>query len=153
GRVAIGGIVPKESKTWITAQLRDELNEMLPNEEGDVRRLSTWPIERSFIYIDVSDFSKFPPGQQCLIINSLVRTVQALKDWQHKDVSNAMDDLEAMMCIGDGYIYVFKNPKMACVFASSLAYLIEILVARHGLPVGYHFRMSVHTGPVYSFWD
>ena len=61
--------------------------------------------------------------------------------------------MEAMICIGDGYIYVFDNPSFACVFASCLAYLIEVLVARKSVPVGYHFRMSVHADPVYSFWD
>ena len=95
----------------------------------------------------------YPPGQQCLIINSIVRTVQALREWTDPAIAEAVGSMEAMICIGDGYIYVFENPSFACVFASCLAYLIEVLVARKSVPVGYHFRMSVHADPVYSFWD
>jgi hypothetical protein len=152
-QASLDGIIPKQSKTWITGRLRDELNALLPDEEAEIRRLSTWPIERCFVYIDVSEFSQYPPGQQGLIINSLVRTVQSLRDWDHEAIHRAMSDIEAMICIGDGYIYAFKSPKSASIFAACLAYLIEILVARRSLPVGYHFRMSVHVGPVYSFWD
>jgi hypothetical protein len=42
---------------------------------------------------------------------------------------------------------------LAAFFATALAYLIELLAAKKLLPVSYHFRMSVHAGPVYGFWD
>lgn len=153
GDAATAGVVPQESKTWITGTLRDQLNSQLPDENADIRRLSTWPIERCFVYVDVSDFSKYAPGQECLIINSLVRTVQALADSKIPEMREATADREASLCIGDGYIYVFKRSSFATFFAASLAYLIELLVAKRVLPVSYHFRMSVHAGPVYSFWD
>jgi hypothetical protein len=153
GLAADGGAVPKESKTWITGRLRDRLNEMLQDEDADIRRLSTWSIERCFVFIDVSDFSQFPARQQCLIINSLVRTVESLVNSKIPEIRQAASDIEASLCIGDGYIYVFRRSSLAAFFATALAYLIELLAAKKLLPVSYHFRMSVHAGPVYGFWD
>jgi hypothetical protein len=153
GQDGVGGIFSKASKTWISSRLLDQLNALLAHEDAAVRRLSTWPIERSFVYIDVSDFSQYPPGQQCLIVNSLVRTVQVLSQSKVSEIRTSAENREASLCIGDGYIYVFRDSRAAAIFAASLAYLIELLVARKALPVSYHFRMSVHSGPVYSFWD
>jgi class 3 adenylate cyclase len=31
--------------------------------------------------------------------------------------------------------------------------LVEVLVANRWLPVDFHFRMGIHCGPVYTFWD
>src|SRR5262249_23098152 len=38
-------------------------------------------------------------------------------------------------------------------FAAYLAELIETLIAHDKLPVEFHFRMGVHVGKVYCFWD
>ncbi len=149
----VGGLVPKRSKTWVSSNLFEKLNDLLTNEDSDIRRLSTSSIERAFVYLDVSDFSKYHAGEQCLIINSLVRTVQALSESGVPGIREAVGDHEAELCIGDGYIYAFRSANSAAFFATSLAYLIELLVAQKALPVAYHFRMSVHTGPVFSFWD
>ncbi len=65
----------------------------------------------------------------------------------------AFQAVEAMLCIGDGYIFVLKDPKHAVYFAAWLASLMEARVARHSEPVDFHFRMGVHFGPVYCFWD
>jgi class 3 adenylate cyclase len=58
-----------------------------------------------------------------------------------------------MLCIGDGYIFVLKVPEGATYFAAYLARLVEVLVARRLVPVEFHFRIGVHFGPVFSFWD
>jgi class 3 adenylate cyclase len=58
-----------------------------------------------------------------------------------------------MLCLGDGYIFVFRSPMHATYFAAHLAALMEMLVARGLIPVEIHFRMGVHVGPVYCFWD
>jgi class 3 adenylate cyclase len=58
-----------------------------------------------------------------------------------------------MLCIGDGYIFVFESPLDGAFFAAYLAELIEALVAHQRLPVDFHFRMGVHVGEVYTFWD
>jgi class 3 adenylate cyclase len=52
-----------------------------------------------------------------------------------------------------GYIYVFKSAVDGTYFAAYLAQLIEELSARKVLHVDFHFRMGVHMGEVYSFWD
>jgi hypothetical protein len=65
---------------------------------------------------------------------------------------SARADQEANLCIGDGYIFVFRTPWSAVYFAGHLAALIERMVA-HGMLPEFHFRMSVNTGPVYRFWD
>src|SRR5439155_21171504 len=68
-------------------------------------------------------------------------------------ISSARQGLEAQICIGDGYIYVFSEPDRAAYFAGCLAYLIELQVARERLPIDFHFRIGVHVGPVFCFWD
>src|SRR5262249_45909577 len=108
---------------------------------------------------DVSGFSKYPPGQQALVVNSLVWLTGDLGFWSYEPAAEALRDLEAQLCIGDGYIYVFRNPLMATFFAAYLAELIEQLVGRRqqmgprGLHVEFHFRMGVHYGLVYRFYD
>jgi len=56
------------------------------------------------------------------------------------------------MCIGDGYIFVFKNPTNAVYFGAYLGHLIEVILANQWL-LEFHFRIGVHCGPVYTFWD
>jgi class 3 adenylate cyclase len=105
------------------------------------------------VYLDVSDYSKYPPGQQVLVINSIVRIVKEFDFWNMGCAIEAYQAVDGMICIGDGYIFVIKDPVTAAYFAAHLAYLIEALVARRHLPVPFHFRMGAHRGPVYSFWD
>src|SRR5262249_11848107 len=101
---------------------------------------------------DISDFSKMPAGQQVLVINSLVRIVRDPGHWE-RQAHGLPAEIEAQMCIGDGYIFVFKQPMLAAYFAAYLAHLIEVLVANRWLAVDFHFRIGVHCGPVYTFWD
>jgi class 3 adenylate cyclase len=148
------GIVGEESSLWIPEELDRDLTAELEDEASEVRRLSTWPIRRAFVYTDVSDFSRFPPGQQVLMVNGLAAIVRRHEFWKgDAHAERAVADLEVMLCIGDGYIFVFKDPAHATYFAAHLAALIELLGARTLLPVEIHFRMGVHVGPVYCFWD
>ena len=48
---------------------------------------------------------------------------------------------------------MFKNSLYATVFAAHLAGLIETLVAAGKVPVAFHFRMGIESGPVYCFYD
>jgi class 3 adenylate cyclase len=143
-----------DSNFWVPEALDRQLNEELNDEMSDVRRLSNWPIRRAFVYVDISDFSKFQPGQQALMVIALAGMVNHREFWQGEPLAKrALEDLEAMLCLGDGYIFVFRSPACATYFAAHLASLIEMLVARDLIPVEIHFRMAVHVGPVYCFWD
>jgi class 3 adenylate cyclase len=150
---APSGIVPRPTDCWMPTAVWRDLTRSLEEEDQDVRRISSWPLERTLVYLDVSDFSKYKPGQEALIINSLVRLVQHDAYWPVGGASRLNRLHEAMMCIGDGYIFVFQEPMVGAYFAAYLAQLIEALVAKRALPVEFHFRMGVHVGAVYSFWD
>jgi class 3 adenylate cyclase len=148
------GIVGAESRLWISEQLDGILAQELLDEASDVRRLSNWPIRRAFVYADISDFSKLRPGQQALMVSGLARIALRRDFWKGDPLAErALADLETMLCIGDGYIFVFNDPAHATYFAAHLAALIELLGAKTLLPVEIHFRMGVHVGPVYCFWD
>jgi class 3 adenylate cyclase len=99
-----------------------------------------------------SDFSKFRPSQQALVIKALIRIVETEEYWRRGYAACVRAGLEAKLCIGDGYIFVHKDAVQATYFAAQLAHLIEVLVAKKMKPE-FHFRMSVHVGPVYTFWD
>ncbi|SIO38361.1 Adenylate cyclase, class 3 [Singulisphaera sp. GP187] len=148
------GIVGEESSLWVPEELDRTLTEELDDETSDVRRLSNWPIRRVFVYTDISDFSRFRPGQQVLIVNGLARLARRPDFWKGDPLAErALADLETMLCIGDGYIFVFKDATHGTYFAAHLAALIELLGAKSLLSVEIHFRMGVHVGPVYCFWD
>ncbi len=147
------GLAGMRSRLMVDASDLDALNRELSNEGGDVRRLSSWPIDRCFVYVDVSDFSLHRPGQQSLIIRSIISMARNWKFWNCGFALFAFQAVEALFCIGDGYIFVLKDPKHAAYFAAYLANLIEVRVARRLEPVDFHFRMGVHFGPVYCFWD
>jgi class 3 adenylate cyclase len=147
------GIAGKPSSVFVTEKTLKGLQEDLQKEDDPIRRMSAWPIERCFVYIDISDFSKYPPGKEVLIINVAVGAVQDARFWDSPLVEDAWRSIEAQLCIGDGYIFVLKDPLLATCFAAYLAQLIEELVARRITPVEFHFRIGVHCGPVYCFWD
>jgi len=142
------GVAPIPSRVWVTEALDNELAvELSRDDEGDVRKLSTIPIDRTFVYIDVSDYSKFAPGQQVLVVNSLISILSWKPYW------NVPEWPEARMCIGDGFIFAFKNPYHATLFACKFARMIDVSVAKKFVPVEFHFRMGIHVEPVYFFWD
>lgn len=149
------GLTDEKTRLWVTHALRNALNNELWQDDhnSEIRRLSSWPIVRCFVYVDVSDFSKQMPGQQALIINSLAEIVRNFHYWDRTHWSSSWRNLEAMLCIGDGYIFVFASPYDGAIFAARLADTIEVMVAKKRLPVPFHFRMGVHVGAVYCFWD
>lgn len=147
------GVTGKKSNWLVSSKDFDTLNRELLNGSSEVRRLSTWPIRRCFVFVDVSDFSRQRAGQQALIIGSIIAMVRGSAYWNHPDALKAWKDLEAMLCIGDGYIFVLRDVVCATYFAAYLAQLVEVRVARRLVPVEFHFRMGVHVGPVYCFWD
>jgi class 3 adenylate cyclase len=150
----LDGIVGEESSLWIPEGLDRTFAEELEDEASDIRRQSTWPIRRAFVYADISDFSSFLPGQQVLMANGLARIARRHDFWSGDPLAErALADLETMLCIGDGYIFVFRDSAHATYFAAHLGSLLELLGAKSLLPVEIHFRMGVHVGPVYCFWD
>jgi class 3 adenylate cyclase len=102
------------------------------------------PIVRSFVYLDISDFSKIPDGVQLLVIQSLLNLSAKARV--------GIGSIEAELCIGDGYIYVWDSPRGAVWYASKLAKQIEEAVANERSPE-FHFRIGVHVGPVRCFLD
>ena len=147
------GIMAEPSPIWVRQELLRDLNEEMKNDMSKVRRVSSWPIERSFVYFDVSDFSKEKATKEVFIINSLIRAATTDRYWPGGFVAQAKKDVEASLCIGDGYIFVFRQVWCAVFFAGYLANLLENLIAKERLPVEFHFRIGVHVGPVYCFWD
>jgi class 3 adenylate cyclase len=147
------GIKPGPSPIWVDQEtLTRKLQKAVADPDSNLRKVSDWPIVRTFVYLDISDFSKHPPAHEALIINSLVQIVKNNRLWSG-NATSLPERIVAQMCIGDGYIFVFREAMEATYFAAYLAYLIEVLVANRRLPVSFHFRMGVHIGPVYTFWD
>jgi hypothetical protein len=147
------GISEMKSNWVVPEAVHASLSDQLSDDCSDIRRLSTLAITRCFVYVDISDFSQQRAGQQALIVGSLISMVRNWKYWNRLVALDAWQALEAMICIGDGYIFVFKDAALAVYFAAHLAELIEARVARKLVPVEFHFRMGVHVGPVYFFWD
>lgn len=132
----------------IPVNLFDRLTRDIKNPEDPLRAVCSQSIVRSFVYFDISDFSKFLPGQQALVISSFVALT-------NMDILRANDNIrrEADLCIGDGYIFVFQRPLAAVQFACLLASHVDRISADGSAPVEYHFRMGIHTGEVNMFWD
>ena len=137
----------------VSPGLLDELQRQLEDSDSTIRRLSSWPIDRTFIYLDISDFSQFNPKQQLLVVNSLIGIVSSAFDRSPAMYEDYRRSFEAQLCIGDGYIYVFKSPRWGAFIAAKIAASIEAAIAYGKIPVPFHFRMGVHVGPVLCFWD
>lgn len=129
----------------VTRRLFDDLNKDIWDDKSQVRRSSTRPIERCFVFIDVSDFSKLGSGLQMLVVLSLVRLAE-------DSALAVMAQPEAKLCIGDGYIYVFKGGVTGTAFAADIANRIEAAVAARSVPE-FHFRIGVHEREVRCFYD
>ena len=145
-------IGPVPTSFMVSSVLLLKMREALTNHKSDIRCISTWPVVRSFVYFDVSEFSKQADGRQALIINQIGALTAEPSFWGIGAPELALRDLEASLCIGDGYIFVFSDAVHGVSFAAYMACLVERLVAEH-LCEEIHFRVSVHTGPVYRFWD
>ena len=107
----------------VTDWLHSKLTDDLIFENSEIRRLSTWPIERTFVYLDIAGFTHYPPGHQALIIKSVTTLIH------NKEVfENLHESFEEMLCIGDGYIFAFDDPLTATMFSARLAYVIDALL-------------------------
>jgi hypothetical protein len=115
------GFSSGNSHAAVTRETLDQLNDELIDEKNEVRRVSSWTVLRCFVYLDVSDFSKMPAGHQVLVINSIVRAVDNASYWEPPAAREAKADLEAQICIGDGYIFVLRDPWKAAFFAAYVA--------------------------------
>ena len=146
------GIVRHNTNFAVPVSELLRLNMDLKHEDSGIRRVSSLPVVRTFVYLDVSDFSKYKSGEEALIINSLGAILRDSTLWTG-NAKSVYQKFKTMLCIGDGYIFVFEEPVKATFFAGYLALLIETLVANNELPVEFHFRMGAHLGLVYSFWD
>lgn len=138
------GLMRRPSEIIVSDSVYEALCREIQDETAPIRRLSSRPIVRNFVYVDVSDFSKMATGLQLLVISALVRLARAIQP-RH-------DTLEAQLCIGDGYIFVFSEPVAATIFAAHMAQKIESDRAQGHIPE-FHFRIGVHMGPVRCFWD
>jgi class 3 adenylate cyclase len=146
------GVGARSCAILVSGRLQKLIDSVCTDEAADVRRLSTLTFERTFIYVDVSDFTRYPSGQQALVINSLIQLTRDLTLWSSEGRAS-LNSIEASLCIGDGYIFVGRDALQGTVFAAYLAHLIEMRIARGELPVEFHFRIGVHVGKVYQFWD
>jgi class 3 adenylate cyclase len=148
----ISGTVAAPANLVVPGPVLAELTAEAVKEDSIVSCVISVPVKRTFVYLDVSDFSNLKPGQEALVINSIVGTVTDSSLWENLG-QVVFAKWEAMLCIGDGYIFVFQDPMVGAYFAAYLAQLVEVLVANEELPVDFHFRMGVHSGEVYRFWD
>jgi hypothetical protein len=144
---------PVDPAIVVTNGLIPRIMEQLLQDTSPLRRLSSVPIRRTFLYLDISDFSRRPPGHQSLIMNALTWITRNYRFWDFEFARDVHESQEAMLCIGDGYIFVFTNPWDATYYGAHLANVIERLVATGEMPVEFHFRMGIHVGKVYCFWD
>jgi class 3 adenylate cyclase len=140
-----GGAWAAMSELAVTPALLSEIHDELRKDTSDIRKRSTRLIERSFVYIDISDYSKMPDGLQLLVVMALIQLADGAQT-----IRNEL--AEAQLCIGDGYIYVWPDAVAAMRFAGNLALAIERAVAGDTAPE-FHFRIGVHTGPVRWFRD
>lgn len=150
---AVRGVRFSQERTqaMVSRSVLKLLEAELNNESSQLRMLSSWPVSRTFVYVDISDFSQSDPAEQLIIINQLGRTVHGDDGWFGPgDFARA--SIETSICTGDGYVFVFSEPSSAVFFAAYLACRIEQLVASKA-DVEYHFRIGVHTGPVFRFWE
>ena len=145
------GVTP--SSIFVEMSLWSRLVEDLDNGSTETSKVFDVPRTMSFVYLDVSDFSQYSPIEQALIINSINSLSRRAPNAALANLDESFEGIKARLCIGDGYIFCFEDPMFATFFAGVLASQIELGVARKTISVEFHFRMGVHTGPVFHFWD
>jgi class 3 adenylate cyclase len=140
----------RETSILVSTTLLHEMRTVISDENSDLRRHSIWPIVRSFVYVDISDFSKMSSFRQSAVVRSLVHLVETDSHWNGR-ADECRRLIEAKLCIGDGYIYVIPKAIDAACFAAHLARRIETGVSLG--KIEFHFRIGVHIGEVRSFRD
>jgi class 3 adenylate cyclase len=143
-----------DPRVFISCALYEELNGDLVDENSDIRRMSDLPIMRTFVYIDISGFSKVHATAQVKIINEMMKLYEAeyarLDGGFHSAPTSSK--IEAQLCIGDGYILVFKSAWLAATFAAVFAAKLDSFGTKGRMPA-IHFRIGIHTDTVYRFRD
>lgn len=140
---------------WAAEHCFADLEEHLQLDNSAVRCVSALPTRRCFVYFDISDFSKYRPIEQALVITYLSSLIGKESHWLSSG-SIAFQSFEKRwppLCIGDGYIICYEHATPAVVFAVSLARKIELAIADFSIPIDFHFRVSIHFGKVLRFWD
>lgn len=145
-----GGLFYETSDVTVSDALVEKMQETIEDEQSDLRSLSSRPVKRGFVFVDLSDFSRMGSGVQQLVVMSLVKLVE-IAEWKRWG-GRLQDHLYAKLCIGDGYVYVLDGGFTAAYLGAYLAKLIESRVAEATIPE-FHFRMGVHVGDVRRFWD
>ena len=74
----IDGLKEVPSGIVVSPDLHGALLHDIQNDCDDIRRLSSWPIERTFVYVDISNFSSYVPAQQAIVINDLIQLTKRL---------------------------------------------------------------------------
>lgn len=142
----------------VKEDLFKELNDILLSDDPKgLDRLLEERIERAFACLDIVGFSKKKPNEQAEIIRTVVQLRRNESLWPRHDFQhlpgNTLKSLEAELCIGDGYIYVFTKAFDATLFACHLATLIEFMQLRDEFPYPFKFKCGVHVGSVERFYD
>ncbi len=116
-----------QSGLMVSNELLRQINNELSNPDSDIRRLSSWPIEQSFVYFDISDYTTMPHSHQLMAITYLN---ELLDDTVRRGRYSQLRSLvETKLSIGDGFIFVVGEAMIAAEFAAHLANLIENAVA------------------------
>jgi class 3 adenylate cyclase len=150
------GLWPAPSGVMVSESLLAELHAELEDPESDVAKVSCIPTKRCFLYVDISEFSKMKPGIQLTAVTDLLHLTLDETHWRSPMIAApaALQDVEARLCIGDGYICVLRNATLAAYFAAHLAHLIEAKRApRARTFTHFHYRMGLHIGPVRRLWE
>lgn len=139
---------------YISNEILTILENEAVKEESDAAKLVAKPVVRTFAYVDISDFSKFTPSDQMHAITSLGRILR-IRHFAGQNRTDGLEPgplLESAICIGDGYILVFRDAHDAVFNSCLLACAIEELTSR-GEVLDFHFRIGINTGEVLRFWD
>lgn len=142
----------REAPFCLTAEALKSVNSSLELQELSILQVVGSQIDRTFVYVDISDFSTSDEITQLLLLNKLNACAFKRWMWVRDEVVRQYVKAEASMCIGDGYIFVFADAWSAVAFAAALAATLE---GSHDdvQSVKVHFRIGVHTGPVRWFWE
>lgn len=76
------GVIPEDRpRIWVTRSVFDALQQDILDEDSEVRKITAVPVERTFVYLDISDVSQYPPAQQALAVNALGQIVTDEARW------------------------------------------------------------------------
>ncbi|MFT3882834.1 MAG: hypothetical protein QM703_24665 [Gemmatales bacterium] len=139
-------------KACIPQKHLDVFNAAILDEESLLRKFSTLPLERTFVYIDISEYSRYSALEQSYVLKDLL-DMSSFVEKLLSSYGRLNGGIEAKLCLGDGYIYVFRSVLEAFLFSVHLASLIELAVSNNNTTVPIHFRIGVHSGDVYFFHD